>query len=155
MIWLLVPAYALADRFAGGGWPALDDKLPGRAAFWAAIACAALGWLAAGLWGLLAALAWLIYRTPAWAIFGGRIDPRGARQIAGTFLRHAIAIPGLVLAAYFAGQPLIASAWCGLCFAIGATVLGASGLPRSHNDLVELARGALYGLAVVAVGWRA
>lgn len=40
---LLIPAYALADRFTGGGWPSLDAKLPGRSLAWAAAACIGAG----------------------------------------------------------------------------------------------------------------
>ncbi len=156
---LLIPLYALADRFAGGGWPALDAKLPGRAAFWGALVCAGLGYLVAGLLGPLAAVAWLIYRTPPWRIFGGSTTPRPG-EIVGTFGRHLIAAPGLALAAYWSGHSPVTAALAGAGFAAIALALAcwyAARIDRmvsrgittgDPNQFVELIRGAAYGAAV-------
>ena len=156
----LILVYALADRFAGGGWPKLDDKLPGRGAFWGALVGAGIGWLTLGVFGAVAGLAWLIWRTPAWAIFGGSMAPRTVPKLLGTVARHAIVIPLLALAAYWGGyDPLIAAVLAGV-FAIGATALAvylafevsvaeAKGVSLgSQNTHVELARGALFGSIV-------
>lgn len=154
---LLVPLYAVADRFAGGGWPALDAKLPGRAAFWGALACAGAGYLLAGAYGALMGLAFLIWRTPGWDIFGGSMTPTTAKGYVGTFLRHLIAAPCAAAAAYWtAGNPLLAGAAFGgfagvailLAAAYGAR--NASGDVGNMNAFIELARGAAFGAAVMA-----
>ena len=102
---LLAAVYAFADRFAGGGWPALDDKLPGRAAFWGAILGAAAGFVLIGPAGALMGLAWLIWRTPAWKLIpGSSATPRTPKEIAATFLRHAIPIPLSIPVAIWTGH---------------------------------------------------
>lgn len=147
---VLVPIYALGDRFTGGGWPALDDRLPGRSVFWATLVAAGLGYLSLGNWGAHCALVWIIYRTPAWDVFGGRIDPRGAGQIAGTVARHALCVPLLTLAAYFAKLPLIPTALAAAAFTLLAVGLSLT-LARRHNADVELVRGAAYGVVVACI----
>lgn len=161
---LLIPLYALADRFAGGGWPALDARLPGRAAFWAALACAGIGFLLLGRFGALCALAWFIWRTPGWKVFGGSMAPRGAGEIVGLALRHLIATPCIVLAAYWSGGDLLFAAAAGVAFACVATALGVylgsevaqagrEGVPLGNqNTVVELARGAAFG-AAIGLSW--
>lgn len=161
---LLIPAYALADRFTGGGWPALDAKLPGRSLAWAAAACIALGYLVGG-WPLAAmGLAWGAYRSLPWSI-GGTITPRGA-QIPAAFARHAL--PALVPAAlwvnHVAGGDWRILTFACLAYALAATVLAvayarevdaliATGRTDNgdFNDRVELIRGAAYGAALA--GW--
>lgn len=160
-----VIAYALADRFAGGGWPALDAKLPGRAAFWGALACAGIGFAFAGLYGLLMGVTFLAWRTPGWDVIpGGSITPKDAKGYLGTFLRHLLipVILGVCVATWTRHDRLIvALSFAG--FALGATLLAAwlgkeeakakeAGKPfGDQNTFVELARGALFGLAV-AIG---
>lgn len=163
---LLIPAYGLADRFAGGGWPALDDRLPGRAAFWGALFCAALGFALGGAPLAAAALVWLIYRTPPWKLTGGAIDPDGAGEIAGTFVRHLIPAPGLALIAYWSGKDVLPPILGGVAYALGATALACALAARVRklagktvislddddpNAMVELARGCAYGALVVAL----
>lgn len=163
-LFALVPLYALADSFAGGSLgskaKALDEKLPGRAAFWGAVVCAVAGWLAGGPWCAAVALAWLIYRSPGWKVFGGSATPVGAKEIAGTFARHLLALLA-VLPVYWAHKDVVmAAGWFGL-FAVAATSLsvaygelnreaGERGEPIDPgvNTKIELARGAAFGLAV-------
>jgi hypothetical protein len=158
---VLAVAYALADRFAGGGWPELDKKLLGRAAFWGALVCAGLGFLMLGLGGALGGLAWLIYRTPGWRVFGGSATPVGAREIAGTFARHLIAAPLVALVAYWAGHEPLKAAICMGAFAAVGTVLavqyGAANeaaanagqfINKRINERLELIRGAAFGVAL-------
>lgn len=160
MIWIMPFLYALADRFAGGGAPKLDAKLPGRAAFWGALVCAVAGYLLAGVYGALLALAWLIWRTPAWKVVPwASATPNGVKQTAATFVRHALVIPFVGLAAYWSGRDL-SSALPFLGFAAAATVLavwyrrevakaGEANRPiGNQNTYVELLRGAAFGIAV-------
>lgn len=158
---VLAVAYGAADRFAGGGWPELDDKLPGRSVFWAALVCAGLGWLVLGLAGALGAFGWFLYRTPGWRVFGGSATPVSSREIAGTFARHALIVPLVALAAYFSERGLKAPVFWMLAYAVGATLLAfqygrenqaatEAGKPidPSINAKLEKARGALFGLAL-------
>ena len=161
---ILIPAYALADRFTGGGWPDLDAKLPGRSLAWAAAACVGLGYLVGG-WPLaVMGLAWGVYRSLPWNI-GGTTTPRGA-QIPAAFVRHAM--PVIVPAALWANN-VPGGDWRLLVFACLAYALAATGLAvayaREVDDLiatgrpdngdfnakVELARGGVFG-AALAVG---
>lgn len=159
---LLIPAYAFADRFAGGGWPDLDDKLPGRGAFWGALLCAALGLLLAGPAGALFGLAWLIWRTPAWKLVpGSSATPRSAREIAATFIRHAIPIPLSLLIGTWTDHDAGRLATWMVLFALAATALAALYAKRvddpeadaddatDANHFLETVRGAVFGLCVV------
>lgn len=166
LLFLLPVAYGLADSFAGGSLgakaKALDDKLPGRAAFWGALLCAGLGYLSAGVPGALMGLVWLIWRTPTWDVFGGDATPVGVKEIAGTFARHLIAMLGVVTA-YWAHNDVVMSAMAFVAFAAGATFLACwytgrnmdaaeAGEPIDPKDnrFLELCRGVLFGLAAVA-----
>lgn len=158
---VLALAYALADRFAGGGWPELDKRLPGRSVFWAALVCAGLGYLMLGLGGALGGLAWFIYRTPGWKVFGGSATPVGRREVLGTLARHLIALPLVVGAAHFAGvAPLYPAVLMG-AYAVVATALAVSygranaaaagswqSIDPALNNALELARGAAFGVAL-------
>lgn len=155
----LAPVYALADRFAGGGAPDLDARLPGRAAFWGAVLAAGVGFWLARWEGVAWAAAWLAYRTPAWKLIpGSSATPRGLGEAVATFARHAIVgLPALFVAAGFHRDiPLTLGAMAG--FALGAALLGCwyarrvdAGGEGQPNTFVELARGALFGVAVAAV----
>lgn len=160
-----IPLYAPADRFAGGGWPWLDARLPGRGAFWAGLALALAGWLTLGPFGALSALAWFIWRTPAWRVFGGSMAPRGGREVAGTMARHAIAVPLLMLAAYWTGLDWRIASLAGPGFAVAATSLAVAlglavkraqeaGEPLGdQNTWLELIRGGAFGLAVIGASY--
>ena len=163
---LLIPLYALSDRFVGGGAPKLDDMLPGRSAFWAALACAAAGWFTLGGAGAFWALVWLVWRTPAWKVVpGASMTPDGSSEILATFARHAVIplVGGLLVSTWFGWNLLWSLAPMG-AFAVAATALAAwyggevrhaakyGGDIESRNAFVELARGAAFGLAVAAGG---
>jgi hypothetical protein len=161
LVFLLVPTYALADRFAGGGSPKLDDMLPGRAAFWGALLCAIAGYFLAGWPAAAFALGWLVYRTPKWRLFGNAsITPVGADALIWTFNRHALTIiPAFIVAkafdldalrvcAIFAVYALVATvlaAWYGQANA--KAIKNGVGI-GNENVVVELLRGAAFGLAV-------
>ncbi len=154
--------YAFADRFAGGGWPKLDARLPGRAAFWGAVLCGVVGWFAAGLFGALLAAAWLIWRTPAWDIVpGASMTPKTDREILATFVRHLSVVPFTALAAFWAGLNL-APAFPFVIFALAAALLAVwygdaeadairDGVPiGDENVYVETLRGAAFGVSAAA-----
>lgn len=123
---LLAPAYGFADRFAGGGWPALDAKLPGRAAFWGALLAAAIGFWSLGPPGAAFALVWLAWRTPAWKLFpGSSATPHGTKEIAATFARHAIPIVGAFIVCKAFALPLLPALPAFVGFASVATALAA------------------------------
>ena len=160
---------ALADSFAGGSLgkkaKALDEAIPGRAAFWGAVLIALVGVLAFGVWGAAMGLVWLIYRTPDWDIFGGSATPVTPKEIAGTLARHAIALLAAPVA-LFAGRSLIVAAVAFGLFAVAATLLAVAysranlhaqrvneAIDPMKNRLVELSRGAAFGVAVAASLW--
>lgn len=161
---VLAAVYAFADRFAGGGWPALDDKLPGRAAFWGALLAAAAGFVLCGPAGALMGLAWLVWRTPAWKLLpGSSATPRKPQEIAATLLRHTIPIPlSLPVCIWTGHEPLRLAVVLGVfaavstafafAYAKGVDEPGATAEDAEDgNTMLELARGAVYG-ACVAVG---
>ena len=155
MAYLLLALYAFADRFAGGGLPALDKVLPGRAAFWGALLCAGSGYLLLGYQGAAFAAVWLAYRTPPWKVPpGSSATPRGPFEITMTLVRHAVPV--------LAGAFIIAKGF-GLdlrtllpfaAFAVFATALAAAYAkvrrkPERFNAILEAARGAAFGVAVL------
>lgn len=160
---LFVILYALADRYAGGGWPWLDARLPGRAALWAGLLAAVASYFLAGWVAVALAVAWGVHRTLPFRLFGGSAAPESAGEIGGTFLRYAIlAVPvGLIAAAF--GLSAFWAILVALCFALVATFLamwygGAVARARarrapigSENTAVELIRGAAWGLAVWSI----
>lgn len=162
---LIVPAYAVADAYAGGSLGAwakkLDDKLPGRAAFWGALLGALVGFLTLGPWGAAMGLVWLIYRTPGWRVFGGSATPVGAKEVVGTLLRHMLALLAL-LPVYWAGKDVLTGALAFGGYAVIATLLAAiygqanrkaqqAGEPidPADNMRVEIARGLCFGVATI------
>ncbi|WP_300573587.1 hypothetical protein [Phenylobacterium sp.] len=164
---LLIPLYALAERFAGGGAPKLDAALPGRGLVWAALVCVVVGWLVAGPPGALLALVWGVYRSLPWKALGGRLDPRGMADLPGVLARHALVVPFVALIGWqLLGAPLKA-ALAAILYVIAATVIAfaygraiadleAEESPEGHqNAIAELARGAAYGamcFAILALG---
>ncbi len=159
---LIVLAYALGDRFAGGGAPKLDDRLPGRGAFWAGVMCAVLGWLVFGWVASALALGWWLYRIiPPRAIGQSSATPNDKTAYFHTFIRHALPLlPAFLVSKGWALDTL----WVCMPFAVyavAATALAAwygaanakaisegRGIGK-ENVIVELARGAAFGLAVV------
>ena len=163
----LAAAYGFADRFAGGGLPALDARLPGRAAFWGALLAAGVGFLLFGYPGAAFGAVWLAWRTPAWRFIpGSSATPEGFHQIGATFTRHALfVVPGGFIVAKAFALPLWASLGAMTGFAGISTALAAwYGSQARHaaatgwsvsddNAFVELARGAVFGaLVALALG---
>jgi hypothetical protein len=161
---LLIPAYAVADAWAGGSLGAwakrLDDKLPGRAAFWAgllvALATGALCAWPAAFVGFI----WWLYRIVPPKTLGGSATPVGGRQVRATLIRHLLPLVALA-GVYWAGRDLSRALLGFIGYGLAATALAAwygqrnedakdEGRPISLSDnrAVELARGGLFGLAV-------
>ncbi|WP_374572491.1 hypothetical protein [Phenylobacterium sp.] len=155
-LWLgviLICAYALADRFVGGGWPKLDDALPGRSVFWAALALIALGWAAGGVLGAVLGLIWAVQRSLDSNLFGASIDPPPSRA-AATFVRHSLAALAAIPLALWLRRPIGELVGPFLSYAAVASILARLYAMRvkrgdeGFNTYVELARGAAFGVAV-------
>lgn len=163
----LALTYGFADRFAGGGLPALDARLPGRAAFWGAVLAAGVGYLLAGFPGMAFAGVWLAWRTPPWKIIpGASATPYGLAEVVATFARHAIPVlVGAFIVSKGLGVDMLPALATMGAFAFVSTALAAwygdqTRYAARHgwgvadeNAFLELARGAAYGAAVaVACG---
>ena len=154
----LIPLYALADRAFGMDRPRWAKNLPWKGLTFAGLIGA--GYLVAGVLGAFLPLAWAIWRTPAWKVVpGASMTPRSAGGIAATLVRHAIAAPPFMALAYWTGADWQRAGYAMGAFAAFATVLGvwlASAVDEAgpgedvqrENMILELFRGAAYGLAV-------
>lgn len=154
---LLVLSYALADRWAGGGWPWLDDKLPGRALFWGALVCAVAGFLMVGIPGAALAVIWGAHRSLGLDMWGGAADAQTLRQALGVLARYLLLVPAIALLGLWAGSEALWWGVAALAFALFATGLamwyGSEVLKAvrrgepigDQNTAVELIRGAAYG----------
>ena len=142
--------FCAADRAIGGGF---------RRSITVAlmlIGAIGLGIGGYGFAGLLIA-AWLIYRTVPWSV-GGTITPRGPRQIAQAFLRHASpAVAGVGGNVWFGVQPqsaiplvIYGALATGLAVAYAAHIDSGDSVDGiEENNNLEIVRGAAYGLACV------
>jgi len=161
--WAQVPLYALADRIWGG------DVRHGRR-YSIAIALGAgagFGWLEGQKQGAIVggvlALAWLVSRSLPFRFAGGSATPRKGGQFIGLVVRHALfVVPASVWLAFnIQGDPLrnglTYGAWA-LCAGVLGLMYGEAnararddGRPIQGlwNQLLELTRGALFGLARV------
>lgn len=160
---LFVILYALADRYAGGGWPWLDRRLPGRAALWAGLLAAVASYFLAGWPAVILAIAWGVHRTLPFRLFGGSAAPETAGEIGGTFLRYALLLIPAALIAQVYDLPILRTLAFALIFAAVATALaawygGEVAKARARrapiggqNTFVELARGAAWGVTVWGV----
>lgn len=163
MKFILIVLFSLADRFAGGGAPNIDARLPGRALFWGTLVCALAGLLIVGWPAMVLALIWGAHRSLAPDMWGGSADAKTNREVIGVALRFSLLIPAVVVLAHFASLDLPRAALCVAAFVIVATGLAVwygyevskaviAGEPiGSQNVVVELARGAAYGLMCVGV----
>lgn len=163
MKFILIVLFSLADRFAGGGAPNIDAKLPGRALFWGTLICAGAGFFIAGWPALVLALIWGAHRSLAPDMWGGSADAKTNREAVGVALRYALLIPAVIALAHFASLDLPRAALCVAAFAAVATGLAiwyghevlkavAAGEPiGDQNVAVELIRGAAYGLMCMGV----
>lgn len=153
----LTIAYSLADRFAGGGAPGLDRRLPGRALFWGALLCAILGWFVGGWPGVALAVIWGLHRSLGPDMWGGSADAKNAREALGVLARYLLLVPAIALLGLWAGSEALWWGVAALAFALFATGLamwyGSEVLKAvrrgepigDQNTAVELIRGAAYG----------
>lgn len=151
LILLTIPAYALADRWSGGGlgWQyASKDHggpLGGRPLWYVAPLLLAVGWLAGDLLGLGVAFAWIVQRSLGFP--DGTLD---GRNLPLTFARHAIPLAGLAIA-----LPILGHTWLPalplVFYAAAATALSVELQTNAEaNATVEFARGAFWGVACAA-----
>ena len=158
---LLALIYSLADRYAGGGWPWLDDHLPFRAAVNGGLIATVLALFAVqapiqsvtGQMTIYMGLAWTVQRTLAWGIIpGGSTTPTTIGGYIGTFIRHGLLIPAAAGIAYALHVSPIWPAECMAAYALAATILaalyGRNQTVAWFNTFVELARGACFGVAL-------
>lgn len=154
MIYLtLIPLFAILDRWCGGGmgW---NYKFRGRPIYYV-LPLIPVAWLID--WHLGAILtAWCVWREPAWKLFGGSLAPTGREEILGTFYRHLLILP-VALAAWdasIARQVLVVIMlviWAMTATATATTNRTFADEGSDINDIVELGRGAVFGLVAFAI----
>lgn len=158
----LIAALAFSDAFTGGGfgWNKLTvdhgGPLHGRGSYYVALPLLALGYLAYGLAGLELMVIWLIYRSA----FGFPSDTITGKRLRATIIRHLLPIMGVIFVAaanhlsllivtpfvaYAAGATWLAVNYGAACDAAAAEARAAPSL-----NPTEAARGALFGVAVLA-----
>lgn len=155
LLLILSPAlFALADRGIGG--------LLRRSFVVGTLIAAAAGLAYLGFHFLaLLIVVWLVYRTIPWKV-GGSLTPRTTGQIIGSLFRHALPTVAVVGGNVWFGTSFHAAIPL-LTYAVVATVLSVSyarlvdnlaakglGENGDANDLQEIIRGALFGLAAAA-----
>lgn len=150
---ILISIFAILDRWCGGGmgW---RSTFRGRPIYYvAALIPAAFLWD----WRLgVILIGWCVWREPKWALFGGSLAPTGRKEILGTFYRHLLILPvGLAaLKSPTVVQVLIAVlliVWAMIVTKLAMVNRDYANKGRDINNIVELARGAGFGVAVAAV----
>lgn len=146
-------AYAAADRIWG------SDIQHGRR--WAIGIALLAGYLLDSYFGLATAVAFLAVRSLPFRQFGGSSTPTTRAQTLGLFARYAIMVPVGVGIAVVAGndpiKPVVAygawaafSAFLGVLYGKENAKAQERGEPvdPTFNTALEVARGAVFGLAV-------
>lgn len=157
---LLIPLFAFADRFTGGGfgWNKLahdhGGPLHGRGAYYAvplAIGvCYAMGGLHLAAFGLI----WGLYRA-ALGFWTGTLD---GKNVPLTLTRHLLLVPAVLAVAVLWHRDL-AMALPFVGYGLMATILAVemgnkawdTERPQDINGTVEITRGALFGLTLVII----
>lgn len=149
----LIPIFAILDRWCGGGvgW---RPTFIGRPIYYVA-ALIPVAWLIDWRLGVILT-GWCVWREPKWALFGGSLAPTGREEILGTFYRHLLILPvGLAaLKSPTVIQVLIAVlliVWAMIATQLAHINREYANKGRDINNIVELARGAGFGVAVAAV----
>lgn len=154
MIYLtLIPLFAILDRWCGGGmgW---RSTFRGRPIYYV-LPLIPVAWLIDWRLGVILT-GWVIWREPKWALFGGSLAPTGRKEILGTFYRHLLILP-VGLAAWDASAIIqTLSAIHLIVWAMVATLLAVTNRIYADegsdiNDIVELGRGAVFGLVAFAI----
>jgi len=150
---LLIPIFAILDRWCGGGmgW---RSTFRGRPIYYV-LPLIPVAWLIDWRLGVILAN-WIVWREPAWKLFGGSLAPTGRKEILGTFYRHLLILP-VALAAW--GSPVIVQVLAIILlvtWAMNATVLATVNRREAdkgfdENNYVELARGAVFGLVAFTI----
>jgi hypothetical protein len=99
---------------------------------------------------------WVVWREPAWKLFGGSLAPKGRKEILGTFYRHLLILPvglaawGATFAQYIFFVVLLIL-WAGHATYLATLNRAHADLGTDFNDIVELIRGAVFGVAAFAI----
>lgn len=153
LLLLLIPIFAIFDRWCGGGlgW---KSTFKGRPIYYVMLLIPLFFVINWQLGVILTG--WCIWREPKWKLFGGSLTPTTKREIAGTFARHLLILPVILVCLTF---PL--GAWIGtlitlVVWAALATYLAIENATYSEhgvdiNASIELGRGALFGIAMFTV----
>lgn len=164
---LLIPIfgilYSLADRFSGGGlgWERLKHDgggfLHGRPLYYAFLgllipSVAANYLIPHGELFLYGLSAWAVWRSPGWHFLGGTLNPKTTKELFGTFLRHFV----FVMPVYIWLMADTNIVWwapvitMGVWAATSATIAYIASCSQEDdvdlNNVVELTRGAVYGV---------
>jgi hypothetical protein len=154
MLLLLIPTFAIFDRWCGGGlgW---KSSFRGRPLYYV-IALIPLFFLVSWQLGVVLA-GWCLWRLPTWKMYGGSLAPNNWTETLGTFYRHSvIALPvGFVTWGGGSTNNLLATWGILLIWAAVATRYAVWNRQEADkgidvNGYVELARGATFG-AMAAV----
>lgn len=153
LVLLLIPAFAIFDRWCGGGlgW---KSTFKGRPIYYVMLLIPLFFVINWQLGVILTG--WCIWREPKWKLFGGSLAPTTKREIIGTFARHLLILPVILVCLTF---PLVS--WVGtlitlVVWAALATYLAVENAEYARvgidvNNSVELGRGALFGIAMFTV----
>ena len=150
LLLLLIPIFAMFDRWCGGGlgW---KPTFRGRPIYYVILLIPlffVINWqLGVMLTG------WCIWREPKWSLFGGSLAPTTKREVIGTFARHLLILPVILICLTFSLSAwlwtlAILVVWAALAtyLAIENAVYAKTGV--DVNASIELLRGALFGIAM-------
>jgi len=153
LVLLLIPAFAIFDRWSGGGlgW---KSTFKGRPLYYVMLLIP-LFFVINWQFGVILT-AWCFWRSFSWKLFGGSLNPNTDREIAGTFARHLLILPVILVCLTF---PLVA--WLGTFITLAVWAVLATYLAKENatyaehgvdvNGSIELGRGALFGIAMFTV----
>ena len=154
MIYLtLIPLFAILDRWCGGGmgW---RSTFRGRPIYYV-LPLIPVAWLIDWRLGVILT-AWCVWREPAWKLFGGSLAPKGRKEILGTFYRHLLILPVALATLQSPTVIQILIVIVLIVWAMIATKLAMVNREYADkgsdiNNIVELARGAVFGFVAFAI----
>jgi hypothetical protein len=150
---LLIPIFAILDRWCGGGmgW---NYKFRGRPIYYI-LPLIPVAWLID--WRLSVILTgWVVWREPKWALFGGSLAPTGRKEILGTFYRHLLILPVFLATVWASTANQYLAVGLLILWAASATNLAVVNRRRADqgedaNGAVEFIRGISFGIVAFAI----